>query len=92
MFGNLGFTEIMMILLVILLLFGAKRIPEIAGSFGKGIREFKKNMNDVTRDIQDEVRQDRVAGGPTRDQLPAAERAAPRAEDETRPEPKRLLS
>ena len=93
MFGNLGFTEIMMILLVILLLFGAKRIPEIAGSFGKGIREFKKNMNDVTRDIQDEVRQDRVAGSPQRDQLPPADRsAAPRAEDEARPEPKRLLS
>ncbi|HEX8850115.1 MAG TPA: twin-arginine translocase TatA/TatE family subunit [Gemmatimonadaceae bacterium] len=92
MFGNLGFTEIMMILLVILLLFGAKRIPEIAGSFGKGIREFKKNMNDVTRDIQDEVRQDRVAGSAPRDQLPPADRTAPRAEDETRPEPKRLLS
>ena len=92
MFGNLGFTEIMMILLVILLLFGAKRIPEIAGSFGKGIREIKKNMNDVTRDIQDEVRQDRVAGAAPRDQLPPAERPAPRAEDETHPEPKRLLS
>ena len=92
MFGNLGFTEIMMILLVILLLFGAKRIPEIAGSFGKGIREFKKNMNDVTRDIQDEVRSERVAGSPTRDQLPPAAPPAPRAEDETRPEPKRLLS
>ena len=37
--------------LAILLLFGAKRIPEIAGSFGKGIKEFKKNMNDVQRDI-----------------------------------------
>ncbi|NUQ20284.1 MAG: twin-arginine translocase TatA/TatE family subunit [Gemmatimonadaceae bacterium] len=92
MFGNLGFTEIMMILLVILLLFGAKRIPEIAGSFGKGIREFKKNMNDVTRDIQEEVRSDRIGSASTRDQLPPAERPMPRAEDESRPEPKRLLS
>ena len=47
MFGNLGFSEILLILLVVLLLFGAKRIPEIAGSIGKGIREFKKNMNDI---------------------------------------------
>ena len=91
MFGNLGFTEIMMILLVILLLFGAKRIPEIAGSFGKGIKEFKKNMNDVSRDIREEVRDERIAGGTTRDALPA-ERPAARADEEARPEPKRLLS
>ncbi|HEX2779863.1 MAG TPA: twin-arginine translocase TatA/TatE family subunit [Gemmatimonadaceae bacterium] len=91
MFGNIGFTEIMMILLVILLLFGAKRIPEIAGSFGKGIKEFKKNMNDVSRDIREEVREERLAAPPTRDALPP-ERATQRAEDEARPEPKRLLS
>jgi sec-independent protein translocase protein TatA len=91
MFGNIGFTEIMMILLVILLLFGAKRIPEIAGSFGKGIKEFKKNMNDVSRDIREEVRDERVAPPATRDQLPLADRAAAAA-DESRPEPKRLLS
>ena len=42
MFGNLGFGELMVILLIVLVLFGAKRIPEISASFGKGIREFKK--------------------------------------------------
>jgi sec-independent protein translocase protein TatA len=40
MFGNLGLPELLIIMVVILLLFGAKRIPEIAGSMGKGIREF----------------------------------------------------
>ena len=50
MFG-LGPGEMLMALVAILLLFGAKRIPEIAGSFGKGIREFKKNMNDAQRAI-----------------------------------------
>jgi sec-independent protein translocase protein TatA len=48
---NLGFGEMLLGALIILLLFGAKRIPEIAGSFGKGIKEFKKNMNDVQRQI-----------------------------------------
>jgi sec-independent protein translocase protein TatA len=43
--------ELLLIGLVILLFFGAKRIPEIAGSFGKGIREFKKNMNEAQRAI-----------------------------------------
>ncbi len=51
MLGNFGVWEMMIILLLVLLLFGAKRIPEIAGSMGKGIREFKKNINDATREI-----------------------------------------
>ena len=51
MFGNLGFGELMIILVIVLVLFGAKRIPEISASFGKGIREFKKNVNDVERSI-----------------------------------------
>ena len=59
--GNLGFGEIMLVLLVILLFFGAKRIPEIAGSFGKGIREFKRSMTDVERQIvTDALRRQRV--------------------------------
>ncbi len=48
---NLGMGEIILILLIVLLFFGAKRIPEIAGSFGKGIKEFKKNMNEAERSI-----------------------------------------
>ena len=51
MFG-MGPMEMFLALVVVLLLFGAKRIPEIAGSFGKGIREFKRNMSDVSREIQ----------------------------------------
>ena len=51
MFGNLGMGELMVILVIVLVLFGAKRIPEISASFGKGIREFKKNVGDVERSI-----------------------------------------
>ena len=49
--GSLGPMEIGMILLVVLLLFGAKRIPEIARGLGKGLREFK----DATKDVQREL-------------------------------------
>ena len=52
MFGNLGFPEILIIMVIVLLLFGAKRIPEIAGSMGKGIKEFKKNINEATREAE----------------------------------------
>lgn len=88
MFGNLGFPEILIIMVVILLLFGAKRIPEIAGSFGKGIREFKKNINDATREITSET-QPPASSEP---RLTAAELERRRAAEEAeRPAPKRLL-
>ncbi|MFA6980275.1 MAG: twin-arginine translocase TatA/TatE family subunit [Ignavibacteriaceae bacterium] len=44
--GNIGTTEIILILLVVVLLFGAKKIPELAQGIGKGIKEFKKGMKD----------------------------------------------
>ncbi len=50
MFG-LGPTELIIVFLVILLIFGAKRIPEIAQGLGKGITEFKKAARDVTDEI-----------------------------------------
>lgn len=81
MFG-LGPGEMLMALVAILLLFGAKRIPEIAGSFGKGIREFKKNMSDVQKEI--EAPESRPV-----DRLPGASERA--ATDEERPEPKKLI-
>ena len=44
--GRLGFWEILLIVVVVLLLFGAKRIPEIAKSLAEGVRVFKKNIQD----------------------------------------------
>lgn len=52
MFGNLGSTEIILIVLAILILFGAKKIPELAQGIGKGMREFKKAMKEVEDDIK----------------------------------------
>lgn len=48
---SLGPWEIALIFLVVLLVFGAKRIPEIARGMGKGIREFKDATNDIKREI-----------------------------------------
>lgn len=52
MFGNLGAGEIILIVLVILLLFGAKKIPELAQGLGKGMKEFKKSIKDVEDEIK----------------------------------------
>ncbi len=55
MFGTIGLPELLVIFIVILLLFGAKRIPEIARSFGQGIREFKKSAKEVKNELEAEV-------------------------------------
>lgn len=47
MFGQLGLPEILLILVLVLLLFGARRLPEIGASFGKGIREFKRSLTEA---------------------------------------------
>ncbi len=53
MFG-IGWQEIVVIVLVVLLLFGARRIPELMRSLGKGVREFKEGMKDIEKDVKDE--------------------------------------
>ena len=52
MFGNLGAGEIILILLVILILFGTKKIPELSRGIGKGMSEFKKGLKDVEDEIK----------------------------------------
>jgi sec-independent protein translocase protein TatA len=50
---NLGVTELLVIMLILLLVFGAKRLPEIGSSMGKGIREFKKSISEVKNSIDE---------------------------------------
>lgn len=84
MLGNIGPMELFIILVIVLVIFGAKRVPEIGASFGKGIREFKKSLSDVDRSIKEPERDaqaDRLnAGDPAR-----------REEDKTS-EPRRLIN
>jgi sec-independent protein translocase protein TatA len=50
MFGDLSFSHILILLLVLVLVFGAKRIPEIGSSLGQGIKEFKRSLKEATED------------------------------------------
>ena len=83
-FGNIGPLELLMILVIVLVIFGAKRVPEIGASIGKGIREFKRNISDVDRQIKEPEREARTerlnAGDPLRN------------EQDTTSEPKRLIT
>jgi sec-independent protein translocase protein TatA len=52
--GSVGGPELFLILLIIVILFGAKKLPELARGLGEGIREFRK----AARDVQDELEKD----------------------------------
>ena len=52
LFGSLGFWEIALIVLVVLLLFGGKKIPELMRGLGKGVKSFKEGMKDVEDDVK----------------------------------------
>jgi sec-independent protein translocase protein TatA len=55
-FGGLGGWEILLILGILLIFFGAKRIPELAKGLGKGIKEFKNATNEIKEEIEDGVK------------------------------------
>jgi len=76
MFG-MGHWEILIIFVVILLIFGAKRIPEMAQGLGKGIREFRTAM----RDVQEEIDMNPPANPPT--QQPPDQTVAQQPPDQT---------
>ena len=84
MLGNLGPMELFIILVIVLVVFGAKRVPEIGASIGKGIREFKRNISDVDRQIKEPERDARA------DRLNAGDPVIQREEDTTS-EPRRLI-
>lgn len=75
--GPLGWPEIILILLVLLLVFGAKRLPEMGRSLGRGMREFKDSVSGIGDD---------TPTGSTKDappaELPPASSEAPVATDE----------
>ena len=57
MFGNIGGSELFLILLIILVFFGAKKLPDLAKGLGQGIREFRKAARDVQDEVEKETKQ-----------------------------------
>ncbi len=89
-FGSVGVWEVILILAVLLLVFGAKRLPEIGAALGKGIREFKGSV----REIENEINRppERKQSELPRNEAPRAEQPVNREVETTRPEPTQSTS
>ncbi len=79
MLRDLSFVHILILMVIVLLVFGAKRIPEIGSSLGKGIKEFKKSMSEIADTSSNE-----------RTTLPPADRRVESTPTHESGEPKRL--
>ena len=82
MFGSLGLPEILFILVVALLVFGPRRLPEIGRTIGKALGEFRRATTELKRSIDTEVTLEEVRQGPSESTIappekPAAEAAGP---------------
>lgn len=55
MFGSIGGTELLVIMVIALLIFGPRKLPELGKSLGKGLSEFKRASNDLKRSLEEEL-------------------------------------
>jgi sec-independent protein translocase protein TatA len=58
--GSLGIAELLIILVVVLLIFGPRRLPEMAKGLGQSVREFRRGLRDMRKDIDDEGADDKA--------------------------------
>jgi sec-independent protein translocase protein TatA len=85
MFGPLGFPEVIFILVLALLIFGPKRLPEIGRTIGRGMAEFRKASNELKRTINTELAMDELPGKPLAPWVEPAYPAPAKAPDLTTP-------
>jgi sec-independent protein translocase protein TatA len=85
LFGPLGLPEVLIILVLALLLFGPKRLPEIGRTIGRGLGEFRRASNDLRRTLEAEISLEEQPPRPTPVKpTPPAAAAPPDAEPEDR--------
>ncbi len=65
MFGSIGGTELLIILVIALVVFGPKRLPELGRTIGKGLGEFRRASNDLKRSLEDEISLDERRSEPS---------------------------
>jgi len=74
MFGSIGFTELILILTIVLIIFGAGKLPQLGEGVGKAIKGFKKSIHEVeAMDAEHEAAQNAATESPVPTQIPQQE-------------------
>jgi sec-independent protein translocase protein TatA len=81
-FGSIGMPELMIILVIALIIFGPRKLPELGRSLGRSLKEFKRASNELRNTLDDEIR---VEEERSAQRQQPAEPAVPRVGDETIP-------
>jgi len=77
--GPIGIPELLIILLVVLLIFGPRRLPDMAKGLGQSVREFRKGLRDMRKDFEDEANEEGKTVTPAAAAAPVQASAAPTA-------------
>jgi sec-independent protein translocase protein TatA len=89
MFGSIGVTELVIIFVIALIVFGPRKLPELGKSLGKSINEFKKASNELQHTLEQEIRveeqQQKVAAPPVAEPVPPTPVTEPTAPGDTVP-------
>ena len=92
--GPLGFNEILIILVIVLLLFGGRKIPELMRGLGRGIREFNDAKSNVRREIEEGISEKEQKSAtttpPTSSESPDASTSKPKHQPVLKPSPSQL--
>jgi len=72
---SLGPTEMVFIMVVLLLIFGAKRLPELGSGLGKGIREFRRSMHEIKGEVEREDPVEQIRASSSRTSVPPKQEA-----------------
>ena len=83
MFGSIGMPEMLIILIIALIIFGPRKLPELGRSLGKSLAEFKKASNELRNTLEEEIRIEEQKEKEVKVQPPVAEAPTPTAHVDT---------
>ena len=83
MFGSIGMPELIIILVIALIIFGPRKLPELGRSLGKSINEFKKASNELRSTLEDEIRVEEQRDHVAATAVPTPPASTPTATDAT---------
>lgn len=78
MFGSIGMPELIIILVIALIIFGPRKLPELGRSLGRSLSEFRRASNELRQTLDDEIRQEQVRPAEPPPVTPAGDAAVPR--------------